>query len=278
MIRRGSPLAGGISAAVVAVVVAACGGKVDGVYLDGPSSPSPPSTGKRPGSSGGIPMRPPPAPATAESIAAQIAATYCKTFSSCCVGAAQPPIDVSRCRELITAEAMAVLAKRSSPFDNATADVCVAAIGTRMAICGKEDVAWQIINGTPALFASSSIQDACEAVVGRTDGTKNMPCSTSFNCGKGETCAVDICASNPGKGGDCTNQPCLDSFECSGGTCVVTATHDVGDMCGSDSECLLGLVCAKGSCLPARQFPELSKRRSSPYRVGADTCKAFTYL
>ncbi len=273
-------VAGCTSVAAIAVLIAACGGKVDGFYVDGSSSSpsaSPPS-GRHPPGGGTVPGRSPPAPATAESIAAEIANSYCKTFSSCCVGSGQPPIDVSRCRELITAEAMAVLDKKSSPYDNATADVCIAAITARMSICGKEDVAWQIINGTPALFASSSIQDACEAVVGRTDGTKRIPCLTSSECGKGETCAVDACAPNQGKGGDCLDRPCLDSFECTGGTCTVTATHDVGEMCGTDSECLLGLICVKGACLPARQFPELYKRRSSPYRVGADTCKAFTYL
>lgn len=271
---------GFLAVAAVAVLAGACGGKVDGVSQQGSAPPSGPTPGRRPvgaGGSGSIPGRPPPAPASAASIAAEIAATYCKTFSSCCVSSGQPPIDVSRCREIITAEATAVLEQQST-FDNASAEACVDAIEQRMSLCGKEDVAWQTIKGSPPLFAASSLQAGCEAVVGRTNGTKAMLCKSGIECLDGYACAVDECVPNQGLGGSCAKLPCLDGFACNGTTCELSAVHDVGEMCVTDAECKLGLVCANGTCLPARQFPELYERRSSPYRVGADTCKAFTYL
>ena len=190
----------------------------------------------------------------------------------------QPPIDVSRCRDVISQEAMTVLATHDSLFMPDAVYLCVEGIRERVAACGTVDIAWAVVEGHPALFAPGTIQTACGDVVGRTDGTVRTPCSSTNPCSDGYTCAIDECATNPGSGAKCADQPCLDGFVCPAGTCVAGPNLDVGGMCTAAADCQLGLVCAASACAPAREHPDLYKRRSSAYRIGADTCKAFSYL
>ena len=217
-------------------------------------------------------------PTSSESAAAQIAEAHCKTFSSCCVGAKLPPIDVARCRE-ITSAAVAVALDQFKTGEMNPTDVlqCVDAIKTRTATCGKEDYAWWRL-GDLALFGPPNIQKACAALVGLSMKTiSGQSCTATTTCADGETCAIDICVHGARVGESCAADSCLDGATCTGGVCA-RGEAPVGDACKVDEECRLGLVCAKSTCAPARSRPELYEERHSPYRVGADTCRAFTDL
>ena len=210
-------------------------------------------------------------------VASAIAETYCKAFSSCCVGIGQPPIDVARCRELTSAAAQKELdaagSGESNPQDVA---VCVDAIHTRTAACGKDDVHWPA--GDLAVFAPASIQMACAPLFPNIAFPSAERCSASMPCEGASTCAIDECSSAPALGAACPGGTCLDSASCMAGTCVASSTADVNAKCTTDVDCRLGLVCFEGLCAPAHDHPELSAQRSSPYRIGADTCRAFSYL
>ena len=262
--------------------LASCGGRVDGVTGSSgssgatatssgvPSNPGPPPGSGRPG-------RPPPAPMTTAAVASAIAESYCKAFSSCCVGIGQPPIDVARCRELTSAAAQKQLdAAGASDVSAKEATVCVDAIHTRIAACGKEDVHWP---GTElAVFAPSSIQAACATVFPSAQSSRAEPCAASTSCGGASTCAIDECTSAPALGAACPGGSCLDSAVCAAGSCVAPSSADVGASCMINDDCRLGLVCATGACAPSHDHPGLATQRSSPYRIGSDTCRAFTYL
>lgn len=210
-------------------------------------------------------------------VASAVAETYCKAFSSCCVGIGQPPIDVARCRELTSAAAQKELdaagAGESNAQDVAT---CVDAIHTRVAACGKEDIHWP--GGDVAVFAPASIQAACGPLFPNVALPTGERCSASTPCGGASTCAIDECTSAPALGAACPGGSCLDSASCTAGTCAAPSTADVNAMCTKDVDCRLGLVCFQGLCAAAREHPELAAQRSSPYRIGADTCSAYSYL
>jgi len=265
--------------AFIAVVASgACGGRIDSVSerSSGPSATA--TSGRRP-PGGGIPARPPTVPTSSESAAAQIAEAHCKTFSSCCVGAKLPPIDVARCREITSAAVAVALDQFKSGEMNPT-DVlqCVDAIKTRTAACGKEDYPWWRL-GDVALFGPPNIQKACAALVGLSMKTvRGEACTAKTACAGAETCAVDICVPGVLLGESCATEPCLDGAMCTGGVCARGSEATIGDACNVDEECRLGLVCSKNMCAPARSQPELYEERHSPYRVGADTCRAFTDL
>jgi hypothetical protein len=206
-----------------------------------------------------------------------IAEDYCKAFSSCCFADGQPPIDVARCRELTSAavekELDAAGVSESSAVDVA---VCVGAIHTRVAACGKEDVRWP--GADLPIFAPASVQAACKPLLPKTAVAASDSCSASMACPFSVTCAIDECSSQPVLGAACPGGVCLDSATCTAGTCAAVATADVGSPCERDDDCRLGLVCWARSCDTSRAHPGSLVQRSSPYRIGADTCRAFTYL
>jgi hypothetical protein len=260
-------------------VAVACGGKVDGGSTGFSSGPSPTTSvpGQRP-PSGGRPSRPPPGPISSASIASQIAEAYCKTFSSCCVGSGEPPIDVARCREITANDVEQKLGSTGTGTGaRDEVEACVEAIRNRTATCGKEDAKWWL-RETHALFGPSSIREGCEALLG-PPGTRAKPCSEKLPCGDGTTCAIDECVADNGVGDACMiGAECLDGAVCTSGACTSTAGGNVKAACTTDDACRLGLVCAKDQCAAAREHPELYKARSSPYRVGPDTCSAFSFL
>jgi len=270
-----------LAAFAFAAAGGACGGRIDGSNSFGTSGTSgrpgatdapghhPPGTGK--------PGRPSAAPLSNAAVASDIAEDYCKTFSSCCVGDGQAPIDVARCRELTSAAVEKELdAAGTSESGVADVAVCVAAIHTRIAACGKEDIHWPGLD--PAIFAPESIIAACSTLLPGVKPSPSEHCDASTPCAEpSTTCAIDVCTSAPSVGAACQDT-CLDTATCNGGTCVAISTADVGAACKSDDDCRLGLVCASSACAPAREHPERSTARFSPYRIGADTCRAFTYL
>jgi hypothetical protein len=264
--------------------IAACGGRVDGVTgSSGSSSASGTSGGatttpgqKPPGT--GRPPRPPAAPMTNAAVASAIAEDYCKTFSSCCVGVHQPPIDVAKCRAVTSAavakELDAVGTTESGPTDVA---VCVNAVHTRIAACAQEDIHWPFLD--LAIFAPASVESGCAPLLPNVGAPEVQACSASMPCaGSSSTCAVDECSSVPALGAACPGGECLDSATCVAGRCVARAPADVGGSCATNDDCRLGLVCFDARCAPTREHPELATVRSSPYRVGSDTCSAFGYL
>jgi hypothetical protein len=270
--------ASGLCLALASVLSAACGGKVNGGSSSGASgsasvdpTPLPPSGGT------GRPGRPPPMPATAASVASEIADTYCKAFSSCCVGTGQPPIDVARCRQVVAAdvEASVVADLAASPEEVAA---CVDTIKGRIGVCSAVDAPWWS-ESTPAILAPGSVMQACSPIFGFANRAPS-PCTSDASCvGPAARCAIDQCVAAAPVGAACTTTPgCLDGAVCLAGTCAASPDVMEKGACTTDDECRLGLVCAKGSCLPSRDFPGLGKARFSPYRVGSDTCRAYTYL
>jgi hypothetical protein len=211
-------------------------------------------------------------------VASAIAEDYCKAFSSCCVGAGQPPIDVARCRELTSAAAQKELdAAGTVDISAKDATVCVDAIHARIAACGGDDIHWP--GADPALFAPASIATACLPLLPNVKVPTVEHCSDSMHCQEpGTTCAIDMCTSAGLIGLGCPAGECVDSARCVTGTCVALSTADVNAKCATNDDCRLGLVCFENLCAPAREHPDVSSQRSSPYRIGADTCRAFTYL
>lgn len=211
-------------------------------------------------------------------VASAIAEDYCKAFSSCCVGAGQPPIDVARCRELTSAAAQKELDAAGAGESNAQdVAICVDAIHTRTAACGKEDSRWA--GDDLPIFAPQPIETACLPLFPSLKVGPYEPCSASMMCAEpATTCVIDVCTSAPPVGAPCIEGACLDTATCVAGTCAAISTADVGAACTSNVDCRLGLVCFQGMCAPSRDHPELSTRRSSPYRIGADTCRAYSYL
>ncbi|MDB4936701.1 MAG: hypothetical protein JWP87_3673 [Labilithrix sp.] len=272
----------GVVALASAALAAACGGKVDGASGTSFTTREPPgaTTPGRP-PSGGRPTRPPVGPVSTASVASQIAEAYCKTFSSCCVGSGQPPIDVARCRELTSKDIEKKL--DATGLDAAPVDdvmVCVESIRARTAACGKDDSKWWE-QTTPALFGPSSIRQACEPLLGAASkpAPTGTPCSVKMECAGGNVCAIDECVGDNPVGKGCLENPrCVDGSTCTGGTCQALPGAAVNAPCAASADCRLGLVCAKQQCAAAREHPELYEERHSPYRVGADTCSAFTTL
>lgn len=273
MIRRAVVL-GSLGAAAV---TAACGGRVDGGSSSYSPEPSPVVTAPRPPSGG---RRPTPDTSVA-AIAADIATTYCKAFSSCCVGAGQRPIDVARCREVTNATVLAKLdalgvGKSGSTVSATDVALCTDSIRARVAVCAKDDSKWW--ERGDAFFGPWSIQVACESVLG--SGARSAErCSTALACNGGRTCAIDECVDDSPLGAPCDNgQRCFDGAVCNGSSCVAAPMAAAGEACTTAADCRLGLVCFASKCAPAREHPELYEPRSSPYRAGADTCSAFTFL
>ena len=271
--------ASGFCLVIASVLVAACGGKVSGASSSGTSGASADLPPKLPPPGGtGRPGRPPPAPATAASVASEIAATYCKAFSSCCVGAGQPPIDVARCRQLVAADVEASVAPEAT-LDAEDVALCVDTIKGRIGVCGAVDAPWWT-SSTSALLSPGTVMAACSPIFGLSQGAAS-PCTSDASCiGLAAKCAIDQCVAAVPIGSACASTPsCLDGAVCIAGKC--SASPDVMEKgaCTSDDDCRLGLVCAKGACLPSRDFPGLATRpRFSPYRIGVDTCRAYTYL
>lgn len=266
---------------------AACGGRVDRDNdrgLTGSGTPGPRPTSGRP-----IPSRPPLPPVSAPAVAAEIAEEYCKTFSSCCVSVKQPPIDVARCRELVSASVTPPLEKAIASARNAIGPsevaTCVEAIQTRIAACGRSDFAWWT-RGAPALLAPDSVQSACAPLLGPASSTSGQACesgSSGAACTGGATCAIDVCADLASTGDACVSDAggkavCADGLTCAADVCAARAFRASGEPCTEDGECRLGLVCFDGACDGARSHPKQYRERHSPYRVGADTCRIFSSL
>ncbi len=206
-----------------------------------------------------------------------IAEDYCKAFSSCCFADGQPPIDVARCRELTSAAVEKQLdaggATESSAADVA---VCISAIHTRIAACGKEDARF---SGDFPLFQPGPVSHPCMALLPNVPVFSYEACSASSPCAESNAvCAIDACTSAQPVGAACMQDGCVDTANCVSGKCVPSSTADVGAACTSNVDCRLGLVCFQAACAPTRDHPDLATQRSSPYRIGADTCRAFTYL
>jgi hypothetical protein len=270
--------ASGVCFALASVLAAACGGRVDSTSSSsGSSGASTAPTTSLPPSGTGRPGRPPPGPVTNASVASQVAETYCKSFSSCCVSTGQPPIDVARCRQLVAADVEALV----SPDAALTVDdvaTCVDTIKGRIGVCSAVDGPWWS-QGTLALLAPGTVMQACASIFGFAS-REPLTCTSDASClGLASKCAIDQCVAAGPIGTSCTGAAsCLDGAVCIGGTC--SAPLDVMETgpCATDDDCRLGLVCAKGVCFPSRDFPGLGKPRFSPYRIGADTCRAYTYL
>jgi len=268
------------AAVAIGIGVGACGGRVDGISDRSASAEPNGAVGRRPpGGSSGVPGRQPPAPATAESAAAEIAEAYCKTFSSCCVGAKLPPIDVARCRQLVSTQVGEKLERSKAVIASTDLLQCIDAIKTRTAACGKEDYAWWSFDDV-ALFNPKSVLEACGPLVGVARTVNGPRCDAKTTCGGGLTCAIDLCVEGPHLGEPCpgaADSPCLDGAVCISGVCT-RGEREAKSACSIDDECRLGLLCFKGECAPASAHPEQYVERHSPYRVGADTCKAYTDL
>jgi hypothetical protein len=262
---------------------AACGGRVDGeTGSSGSSSASGTSGGatstpgqKPPGT--GRPPRSPAGPLTNAAVASAIAEDYCKTFSSCCVGAGQPPIDVARCRTLTSASVEKQLDTAGKSGSNAQdVAVCVDAIHARVATCSVNDVRWHG-TGFP-LIAPGTVATVCEPLLPNVTIAPFERCSKSMQCQATEICAIDVCSASGLLGFECTARECLDGANCVGGKCIAASLAGAGASCATDIDCRVGLVCFEHACAPTREHPELAKQRSSPYRIDADTCSAYNYL
>jgi hypothetical protein len=270
-------VANGVGLALACVVAAACGGRVDNLSSSGPGTSStadpvpqlpPPSTGR--------PGRPPPGPVSAASVASEIAETYCKSFSGCCVSAGQPPIDVARCRQLVAADVEASVDPNTLLGVEEVAN-CIDTIKGRVAVCSAVDAQWWSTSKVP-LLAPGTVTQACASVFGFASGTPKV-CTSDVACnGLANTCAIDQCVPAVPLGASCASSSCLDGALCVGGTCSALPDVMPKGSCATDDDCRLGLVCAKSVCLPSRDFPELARPRFSPYRIGADTCRAYTFL
>jgi hypothetical protein len=210
-------------------------------------------------------------------VASAIAESYCKTFSSCCVGIGQPPIDVARCRELTSTAAQKELdAAGAGEASAKDATLCVDAIHTRIAACAKEDIHWD--DPQPAFFDPALVQAGCLPLLPNAKVLGFEACSASMPCAESNaTCAIDVCSFAQPVGAAC-GAGCLDSASCVAGTCAVVVKSDVGAACMISDDCRLGLVCATGTCATSHDHPGLATQRSSPYRIGSDTCRAYTYL
>jgi hypothetical protein len=219
---------------------------------------------------------------TPASVASMIAETYCKAFSSCCVGKGERPIDVARCRELTAKE---VEQKISPTAELAVSDValCVDAIEQRITACGTVDLKWWSSSDL-ALSSPPSVQAECRPVFGggRPGSDAGAPCTSDATCVANGKCAIDVCTSaGSGAIGDACvvdASSCWDGNVCTAKVCAKAPDVAAGGMCSTDEDCRLGLLCFKGACAAAREHPELYKPRFSPYRIGADTCGAFTTL
>jgi hypothetical protein len=265
--------------------IAACGGRVDGENgsFSGPTT----SSGTSGGTTGGPgqkppgtrpPGRPPVGSMSNAAVASAIAEDYCKAFSSCCVGAGQAPIDVAKCREVTSTAVEKELGNVGTSSTSAQdAALCTAAIHARVAACAKEDIHWPFLD--LAIFAPASIEAECAPLLPNVGAPQVQRCSATMPCaGSGTTCAVDECSAVPALGAACPGGECLDSARCVAGTCVAPATADVNGACATNDDCRLGLVCFDARCAPTREHPELATVRSSPYRIGSDTCRAYSYL
>jgi hypothetical protein len=258
------------------VAIGACGGKVS-TDLSSSGGPYPTGTERLP-----PPAHPAPSVGvTTASMASQLAETYCKSFSSCCVASGQPPVDVARCREL-TSVAVQQRLDRSGPSGVYDADIvaaCIEAVDARVRACGAVDAKWWD-RGDLGLFGPYSVQLACAAILGSPSDRHGARCSDAQSCPNGNTCVIDECIADSGAGEPCkaSSECLLDSLVCTGSMCVTEPSAEVGRACTEDADCRLGLVCASAQCAPAREHPELYEERSSPYRVGIDTCQAFTFL
>ena len=266
----------GVGIALAGALAFACGGKVGGASSSGasgtPTDPAPqlPPSGVRPG-------RPPGEPATPASVASQLAEMYCKAFSSCCVGTGQPPIDVSRCRQLVAAEVESRVSEAADLEPEAIA-TCLGTIKGRVMACGQVDAAWW--SSSFPLLAPASVAKACASVFGLLETTPSAGvCTSDASCAKGFSCAIDQCVDATCIGTTCgATSDCVDGPLCIGSVCTAPPDVMINGACFVGSDCRLGLVCAKGLCLPSRDFPELATPRFSPYRIGADTCRAYAYL
>ena len=281
MIARGVVLVAPFALALAAVV--ACGGKVDsGASGAGSTAPLPPGTSpSEPPSAPATPPRPPTSDVT--QIANDIADAYCKTFDGCCSSKGLLPIDAARCREVTIAAVtprLAEGAKRGPAAPGDAAD-CVAAIVQRTSACSLTDFPWAEME-QPALFAPPSIRLACGVLL---DGGRDLPLPSSTSCSEAspclttnQLCMIDSCQFVAQLGEGCRGITCRDGLVCSVGFCEAAGDRNLGQACGSSEDCRLGLVCAGSKCDAARANPGSYKERSSPYRVGADTCRAFATL
>jgi hypothetical protein len=265
----------GFGLAIASVQIGACGGKVDGASSGSSGTTTAPTARPTPT---GRPGRPPPAPATSASVASEIAEAYCKAFSSCCVGAGQPPIDVARCRQLVAVDIEAAFPLASTPGAEEVA-TCVEIIKERTTACSAVDAPWWA-SSTTALLAPGTVTYACAGIFALSM-SPTIPCTSDASCsGLASKCAVDQCVAKSPVGSPCAEtSSCLDGTVCIAGKCQPSPDVTEKGACTTSDDCRLGLVCAKGICLPSRDVPELGTRpRFSPYRVGADTCRAYTYL
>jgi hypothetical protein len=273
--RRICALTAVVLAALAAV--AACGGKVDTTSDPGPSATTTAGPSREPPPSPtSVPLAPS-APSVLEA-ARDIADAYCKTFAGCCRSSGQPPIDVARCRQ-VTSDAVTRRAG-AAPVSSATSSevaACVAAITRRAAACSREDAAWYL--EPQQIFGPASIANACAPLIGKAMDPGEA-CSPVKPCDAARTCAIDQCTDDVGLDGSCiADGQCFDGLICgSASTCTPSRGAATGSACKSDLECHLGLVCANGKCDSARNHPELYVERHSPYRVGFDTCRVFTFL
>ena len=274
MIARGVVLV----AAFAFVTIAACGGKTDSSSSVGSTAP--------PGGTS-VPGQPPPTPTTPATppssavtqIANDLADAYCGTFAKCCQSSGLPPIDFARCREVTSQSVSRTITGGGTQASTRPEAVqqCISAVATRTGACSSVDY---LFSGVSAFFAPTSVLVACSALLGIDVIPPSGPtCSVaSPTCSNGAKCFIDACVDAGVLGGPCVDDRCEDGPSCNAGTCEAVATKLPGAACAATSECRLGLVCAKGICDAARVYPELYEERSSPYRVGADTCRAFSTL
>lgn len=264
--------------AVVAALVAvgACGGKAE------TSQPSPVGTVSPPGPTGPVggggsgPSGP-----SAGVASKKIAEAYCGSFATCCSTSGQPPIDLIACQNVTTKVLLAGIPiglSGEGTTSQSSLDDCVAAITKRVSSCSTEDALF----GTDidAFFGPSSVNKACTAFFPHDSpvGTR-LSCSSSQPCADvGNTsCAVDECAFGHGSGLSCPPD-CFDGLECVSGKCALHVVAGLDAKCGAPSDCAPGLVCHAGTCVPHRAAPGLKTITFSPYRVSAETCRAFQYL
>lgn len=217
-------------------------------------------------------------------LAAEVARAYCGSFDGCCTRSGQAPIDRARCETLVAA---AIVDEAGRDVRGATADeigVCADAVAARQSLCPKDDAPWPRYGGaTPAIFLPTPVYRACATLVG-DDPSKAAPscagAGSGGTCPAGTTCAVDTCLALGGEGAPCAGATsCVDSEVCAPSlTCAAAARGKDGQPCLKDG-CEAGLVCASGTCAPAREHPDIKYvEHDSPYSVRAEACRRFDYL
>jgi hypothetical protein len=112
----------------------------------------------------------------------------------------------------------------------------------------------------------------CKDLTPPAGDCSSVPCQVGYTCDGTQHCVASTPVAILGEGGDCSvpSTICDDPYYCASGTC--TARKTAGTLCGSQSECQLGLLCPRPS--PAVKAPAVMTDAGTcivPLKAGA-TC------